>query len=101
MLPKLLTAKVAKKSREGREEQHNQSGLGGTPIAAELRSAVFRNPLRASRVQVGDGLLDFVGEGLHIVSGEAGGRDRLADTHFQRLALDVIGVHWQQVEGSN
>ena len=35
---------------------------------------------------------------LRILHGQSGRGDRFTNTHLQRLALDVVGVHREQVE---
>src|SRR5215831_11094345 len=55
-----------------------------------------RGPWRGK--QFVDRLFHFRRNRIHIVQRQAGGRNWFTKTHLQRLALDVIRVHRQQVE---
>ena len=46
-----------------------------------------------------DGGFDSCRHFIGVAEGKAGGGNELADSHFEGLALDVVGVHGQEVEG--
>ena len=45
--------------------------------------------------------LYFCRNRIRIAQGQTGGGDGRTDSHLQRLAFDVVGVHGQQVEGAD
>src|SRR3981189_183243 len=64
------------------------------------RAAVPTLFLRASwcGMQSFDRRLHLRRNRIRILYGQPGSGNWFTNTHLQRLALDVVGVHWQQVE---